>query len=102
MIHGALWVCEDCGRVFDTPYIDSGHGECPDVSLCPGCKSDQIAFADMCLECGETFKESDLEYGICEECMRNLAYEHAHEFITSDREAWDAFAWYMHQRLTRR
>lgn len=100
MMHGATWICNDCGETFDVPKKthEGGYPEEPTYE-CPHCGSDDYQLAEYCTECECVFPQSDLKYGICEDCLRALAHERGHEFITSDEDSFDDFAFFMHKRM---
>lgn len=68
------WRCNDCGAVFDEPYLY----EEPDVGYkadwCPDCHSDDITEVKECAYCGELTPVFDLTIdGYCRECVKNAA-----------------------------
>ena len=66
--------CNDCGWVFDEPYIY----EEPDVGYaaawCPECHSDDIIEVSECKFCGELYPTHNLTIdGYCPDCVKRTA-----------------------------
>ena len=66
--------CEDCGFIFEEPYLY----EEPDVGYaalwCPECHSDDIVEVKECKYCGEPTPLHMLTAdGYCEECVKHAA-----------------------------
>lgn len=101
MIHNTLYICNTCGNVFERPKKLLGHGwtprdgDCPNEYVCPQCESDNYENADSCVECEGVFKESDLQYGLCRECLNDKAKEYAAEYVMNDPDVRDGFAWWL-------
>lgn len=69
--------CEDCGYVFDEPYIY----EEPDVGYaamwCPSCHSDDIIEVKECKLCGELAPAHLLTIdGYCGACVKKAAHKY--------------------------
>lgn len=102
MIHGARWKCRSCKSDFAKPekwYSGSSIGHSPDGIICPYCKSEDIGMASSCSMCNGTFFDDELTYGLCESCIEDYLSDHADEYIKSDPDVWDAFAFFMHKRI---
>lgn len=71
-----MWICNDCGEVFENPreYYDHGTGY---HSLdCPHCGSDDIDEAERCAECDEWVIEKNLVNGLCPACIEKHAVDY--------------------------
>lgn len=106
MIHGERWKCHSCESGFSEPeqwwtYGRSRFTHSPDALICPYCKSDDIETAEHCDKCGKVMFNKELTYGLCEDCIERYAEDHAEDYVKSDPDVWDAFAFYMHKRLSR-
>lgn len=103
MIHGAHWKCHTCGSDFKEPepwYSGSRFHHAPDGIICPYCKSEDIEMACECSVCNGVFFDDELTYGLCESCIEDYLVDHAEDYIKSDPDVWDAFAFYMHKRIS--
>lgn len=101
MIHHDAWICNECGRTFSEPKKiphGGGYDEEPWYE-CPFCGSDDYTLADYCVLCECVFPDEKLSYGLCEECVKKLAKDYANEYVTSDINVFDDFAWYIHKRI---
>jgi hypothetical protein len=69
-----LYICLDCGQVFNRPYVSrETHYEVDGnptetFDLCPSCFSSDIEEADVCAICGVYIGESQAKYHLCPEC----------------------------------
>lgn len=97
MIYGALYKCPDCGEVFEHPKRIQ-HTDEPDEYVCPVCGGCDWEQAGECLICKELHPTKELEYGICHDCIKRAAKEHAAEYVMHDAEVTDSFAWWLHCR----
>ena len=73
-----MWICNDCGAVFENPReyyeLDTGyHG-----ADCPHCGSDDIDEAKRCAECDEWVNENTIVNGLCPACI----VKHANDYET--------------------
>lgn len=97
------WKCRSCGSDFAKPepwYTGSSIGHAPDAVLCPYCKSDDIGEADTCANCGGAFFGDELMHGFCEGCVEDMLDDYAAEYVTSDEDLFEGFAYYMHKRTS--
>lgn len=108
MIEGGLYICNDCGAVFENPKKICGHGtytrhdwDSPDEYVCPACGSDYFSQASRCEECKDVYADDYLTYGLCECCIKELAKKHAVDFVADDDDAFDSFAFWLHCRRGR-
>lgn len=77
-----MYVCKDCGEVFEEPVVVYDDPSPQGVSLprgayefrsCPYCDSDNIDEAEVCVCCGEYYNPED---GIvCKECSDGIKEE---------------------------
>lgn len=80
-----MYICTNCGHVFDTPNIhteDYGFGNygiqpnCFDYEICPNCESEHFVKAKPCNWCGEWFPENKpFIDGCCMNCHEELTGE---------------------------
>ena len=82
MIYGSLYVCEDCGHVFEEPNLthNGGYWEEPCYE-CPACGSSNFDEADQCVLCEEYFTKEHMSNHICEKCLEKAVEEKAVEFV---------------------
>ena len=75
-----MYICKDCGAVFEEPYKWRDDPSPAGVSLssgyyeyweCPSCGSEDVDEAERCEVCGEYIAES----GICESCRAQIEEE---------------------------
>ena len=96
------WKCHTCESDFMEPeewYSGSSIGHAPDGLICPYCKSEDIDEALQCDVCSGTFFENELVYGICEHCVEDYLVDHAEDYVRSDVDIWDDFAYWMSKRI---
>lgn len=76
-----MYICKDCGEVFDTPYTETEDPSPSGISLppghytyefCPHCGGDDIAEAKRCPQCGEWMPEDEDICGDCEMFIDNM------------------------------
>ena len=91
MIHDARWKCRSCGADFQTTS----------VGTCPYCKSDDISLAGRCMKCGNTFFDDELTYQLCGGCLDRMIEDHAADYVRSNEDVYDEFAFYMHKRISK-
>ncbi len=105
MIRNTLYICKDCGEVFERPKEILGHGyipfdgDTPNEYVCPHCEGDYYVSADECRGCGDIFEESELEYGMCRKCLGEYAAEYAKDYVMDDPDVRDGFAWWLQGKL---
>ena len=72
-----MYICKDCGELFETPVITKDDPSPAGVSLpsgyyefesCPHCDSFDIEEAQECKSCGEWFDGE----GLCDNCREEL------------------------------
>ena len=72
-----MWICKDCGEVFEEPIVTRDDPSPAGVSLssgyyefesCPRCESFDIEKATECRSCGEWF-DGDM---LCDNCKEEL------------------------------
>lgn len=72
-----MFICDDCGNVFDTPDViiekhPYGEGYADErLGVCPCCKSTEIGEAEKCSHCGEWVAETNSD-GLCDICEDDL------------------------------
>lgn len=69
-------VCEECGRLIDTVYDDDYYETHDGSTICDNCR---WAYYSRCDECGELYPDSELHYGLCDDCRRNRRILGYHE-----------------------
>ena len=60
-----MWICNDCGAVFENPREYYEHDTGYYGMDCPHCGSDDIDEAKRCSECDEWVNEKNLVNGLC-------------------------------------
>lgn len=71
-----IYICEDCGAVFDEPKVygsDESRGE-----GCPDCGSFYFDEAVECEECGKIIPQGDAygsDHHLCMDCLMNHKYD---------------------------
>jgi Zn finger protein HypA/HybF involved in hydrogenase expression len=106
LIHDAVWICNDCERTFREPKRNIGNSypfvvsdsDVPDEYECPYCGSDDFQLAEWCAECDTVHRQSELNMGLCPDCLDKLIKDHGHEYIMSDKDLMDEFAWWWHKK----
>lgn len=84
-----MWICNDCGAVFENPreYYehDTGYHEID----CPHCGSGDIDEAKRCSGCDEWVNEKNLVNGLCPACIERHAsdYETVKAYGADRKEA---------------
>lgn len=84
-----MWICNDCGAVFENPSDYYDHGTGYHSMDCPHCGSDDIDEAVRCAECGEWVNEKNLVNGLCPACIERHAsdYETVKAYGADRKEA---------------
>ena len=73
-----MWICNDCGAVFENPDEYYEHDTGYHGMDCPHCGSDDIDEAERCSECDEWVNEKNLVNGLCPACIE----KHANDYGT--------------------
>ena len=73
-----MWICNDCGAVFENPREYYEHDTGYHGADCPHCGSDNIDEAERCAECDEWVNEKNLINGLCPACI----VKHANDYET--------------------
>lgn len=73
-----MWICNNCGTVFENPREYYEHDTGYHDMECPHCGSDFIYGAKRCAECSEWVNEENLVNGLCAGCIK----KHANEYET--------------------
>ena len=92
-----MWLCCDsCGHVFEEGELDRSReyrGEChgepsyEEVIGCPCCGSTSIHDAVRCCCCGSYVNESDIVYGVCENCIDDEISKRRYDYRWCAKEA---------------
>ena len=93
-----MWICNDCGAVFENPDEYYEHDTGYHGMDCPHCGSDDIDEAKRCAECDECVNEEKLVNGLCAACIEKHAadYETVKAYGGDRKEAVEInrlFAW---------
>lgn len=97
-----LYICNDCGEVFDRPkHTHNGGYYDEDWCECPSCASTDYDPAEKCEICGEILQEKKMLYGLCPSCVSKAADKDAARYVMNDPDLRDAFAWWLHQERKR-
>ena len=76
-----MWLCLDCGHVFDEPEVENhragsywGDPAWEPWGICPSCGSTEITEAEQCQRCGEWVPETHdvLNMWVCDICRDDL------------------------------
>ena len=73
-----MWICNECGTVFENPHEYYEHDTGYHGADCPLCGSDDIDEAERCAECDEWVNEKNLVNGLCPACIE----KHANDYET--------------------
>jgi DNA-directed RNA polymerase subunit RPC12/RpoP len=76
-----VYVCENCGEIFDAPYVEDLYSEeygDGSICRCPECGAEEFEKADVCAECGKVIP---LDAVVCGEC-REYAWEQLEQFAS--------------------
>lgn len=73
-----MWICNDCGTVFENPREYYEHDTGYHGMDCPHCGSDDIDEAERCAECDEWVNEKNLVNFFCPACIE----KHANDYET--------------------
>lgn len=65
--------CNDCGYVFDEPYLYEERDTGYKAEWCPSCHSDDIVEVKECKLCGELTPTHLLTDGYCDGCVKHAA-----------------------------
>lgn len=84
-----MWICNDCGAVFENPREYYEHDTGYHGMECPHCGSDDIDEAERCAECDEWVNENNLVNGLCPACIERHAsdYETVKAYGADRKEA---------------
>ena len=96
MIYGSLYVCDDCGHVFEEPELthNGGYWEEPCYE-CPACGSSNFYDADKCIICEEYVPVEKLTHCVCEKCLEKALADQAQEFVRDNY--MDEFAQWLYE-----
>lgn len=76
-----MYICKECGEIFDTPVITRDDPSPDGVSLpagyyeyesCPCCDSTSIDYAVQCASCGEYMDDSKGSEILCDSCLEDV------------------------------
>ena len=102
-----MYVCGECGEVFDSPDVkkeytgvsSEGFHEYFEVGHCPYCGSEDIEDGHRCRVCGEWFYQHCCEE-VCESCIADLRSEmdiiqnkHGIDYETLQEWIAELFGW---------
>ena len=71
-----MWICIECGAVFENPREYYEHDTGYHGADCPHCGSDDIDGAERCAECDEWVNEEYLVNGLCPACIEKYAEDY--------------------------
>lgn len=76
-----MYICKECGEIFDEPVITRDDPSPDGVSLsagyyeyesCPYCDSTNIDYAVQCASCGEYMDDSKGSEILCDSCLEDV------------------------------
>lgn len=79
-----MYICKDCGYVFEEPVVEYDDPSPAGVSLasgayeyesCPHCGSDDIDGAEVCACCGEWYDGTKNSKIVCGDCYEDIEQE---------------------------